>query len=60
VYKPNYLRDVNRLEVIDHRSDGLHGRVFSVRPCRVELSFQDHNRTLKVFVDDPAPEKKDV
>lgn len=46
---------VDRFEVIDHRSTvAFKGRVYSVRPCRVGLSFQDGGRTLKVFIDDPV------
>lgn len=36
---------VTRFEVIDED-----GRVYSNRPCTVELSYQDDGRTLKVFV----------
>lgn len=37
---------VTRFEVIDHT-----GRVYSIRPCKIELSYQDDGRTLKVFVE---------
>lgn len=36
---------VTRLEVIDSR----YARIFSMRPVELELSFQDNDRTLKVF-----------
>ena len=46
---------VTRFEVIDHRENpGYYRRTFVARPCRVELSYQDDGRTLKVFVDDAA------
>jgi hypothetical protein len=53
--------EVTRFEVIDHRAclncDTPHdrGRIFTAKPCRIELSYQDGGRTLKVFVDDPLP-----
>lgn len=37
--------DVTRFEVIDDS-----GRVYSIRSCAIELSYQDGGRTLKVFV----------
>lgn len=43
---------VRRLEIIDHKLGGT-GRVYSARPCSVELSFQDGDRTLKIFITDP-------
>jgi hypothetical protein len=48
---------VTRVEVIDHRTPRNieRGRVFTARDCAVELSYQDDGRTLKVFVNDPAP-----
>lgn len=36
---------VTRFEVIDEN-----GRVYTKRDCKVELSYQDDNRTLKVFI----------
>ena len=45
---------VTRVELIDHRASTSHGRVFVAYGCRVELSYQDNGRTLKVFVDDAA------
>jgi ribosomal protein L13E len=56
---PKLQKKVNRLEVIDHRAGVGTGRVFSVRPCAVTLSYQDQGRTLKVFVDDPPNEVQD-
>lgn len=41
----NLNESVTRLEVIDET-----GRVYSQWDCRVELSYQDNGRTLKVFV----------
>lgn len=41
---------VTRFEVID---DSMGGRVYTRRPCAVELSYQDGGRTLKVFVKKP-------
>ena len=44
---------VTRFEVIDHRVvKSAPGRVFTARPCRVELSYQDGGTTLNVFVTD--------
>lgn len=39
---------VTRLVIVDHT-----GRVFDKSNVRVRYSFQDDDRTLKVFVDDP-------
>lgn len=36
---------VTRFEVVDES-----GRVYTCRPCAIELSYQDGGRTLKVFV----------
>lgn len=36
---------VNRLEVIDR-----FGRAFVNTNCRIELSYQDEGKTLKIFV----------
>lgn len=51
--RQNALEDralaVTRLEVIDKT-----GRVYGNRPCTIELSFQDDDRTLKVFVNRSA------
>lgn len=48
-------KQVTRLEVIDHRHGAPSiGRVFSAWDCRIELSYQDDGRTLKVFVDGDA------
>lgn len=50
------LESVTRFEVIDHRGDvagtSYGGRVFTVRDVAIELSLQDGERTLKVFVRD--------
>jgi hypothetical protein len=47
---------VTRFEVIDHRAEdefrGKRGRVFTARPCKIELSYQDGGKTLKVFITD--------
>ena len=48
------FKKVTRLEVIDHRGEGL-GRVYGARPCSVAISVQDDGKTLKLFVTDPAP-----
>ena len=49
VFLDQLMRDraakVTRFELIDDT-----GRVYSLRPCRVEWSYQDDGRTLKVFV----------
>lgn len=36
---------VTRFEVIDEN-----GRVYTQKDCKVELSYQDDDRTLKVFI----------
>lgn len=36
---------VTRFEVIDDN-----GRVYTTKDCKVELSYQDDGRTLKVFI----------
>lgn len=48
----NYdLAKVTRFEVIDHRNGSLKpGRAFVVHGCKIELSYQDDGRTLKVFI----------
>lgn len=44
---------VTRLEVINHSSIGPVGRAYTNYSCgNLELSFQDNNRTLKIFVND--------
>ena len=45
------LAGVTRFEVIDHQHNM--GRVYSVNPTKVSLSFQDQGRTLKVFLEKP-------
>lgn len=49
---------VTRFEVIDHRqsrtSASDSARALVVYGAKVELSFQDYNRTLKVFLSDPS------
>jgi hypothetical protein len=42
---------VTRFEVIDHTKEML-GRAFVKYGVNVELSFQDDNKTLKVFLTD--------
>lgn len=39
------ISKVTRFEVIDEN-----GRVYTQRDCKVELSYQDDGRTLKVFI----------
>lgn len=46
------LPSVTRIEVID---SSLGGRVYSKRPAKVAISFQDGGRTLKVFVTSRGP-----
>ena len=44
---------VTHFEVIDHRAQSLQrGRRVTIHGCRIELSYQDDGRTLKVFVTD--------
>jgi len=38
---------ITRFEVIDEK-----GRVYTNNNCKIELSYQDDNRTLKVFIKD--------
>jgi hypothetical protein len=48
------MNNYNRIEVIDHRTDGL-GRVYTsdiMENVEVELIEQDNKRTLKVFIKD--------
>lgn len=51
------MEEVSRLEVIDHRKDG-EGRILVAWPTKVELSYQDEGKTLKVFLTDPVSEEK--
>lgn len=52
---------VTRFELIDHRERvGFHRRSFVANTCAIELSYQDGGRTLKVFVNDPAPASADA
>lgn len=50
------LDSITRFEVIDET-----GRVYSNRPCTVQVSIQDKGRTMKVFVNkrsvEPPPIK---
>lgn len=48
---------VTRFEVIDHTKNGA-GRVVVKYDVAVELSLQDDNRTLKVFLTDPQAAKR--
>lgn len=42
---------VTRIEVIDHQSEPIVGRVYTKWNCeKVRLSLQDEGRTLKIFV----------
>lgn len=44
-------KKTNRLEVINHNSGKPVGRVYTNYHCKsVELSFQDKNKTLKIFI----------
>lgn len=47
---------VTRFEVIDHTKDSEMGRAVVKYGADVKLSFQDNNRTLKVFLTDQAKE----
>ena len=47
------MSKVNRFEVIDHTSEKL-GREIVKYGVNVELSFQDDDKTLKVFLTDKA------
>ena len=47
------MSKVNRFEVIDHTSEKL-GREIVKYGVDVELSFQDDDKTLKVFLTDKA------
>ena len=42
---------VTRFEVVEHTKGGR-GRCYTAHNVKVELSLQDDNRTLKVFVND--------
>jgi len=42
----NKNKELTRLEVIDES-----GRVYINNNCKMELSYQDEGRTLKIFVD---------
>jgi hypothetical protein len=42
---------VTRIEVIDHQSEPMIGRAYTKWNCeKVELSLQDDERTLKIFI----------
>ena len=45
-------KNITRLEVINHSSEGETGRLLVKRGIAVSLSLQDEGRTLKVFLDD--------
>jgi len=53
-FKKEYLKNINRVEIINHNSITKQhelGRIFThneVKSC--ELSFQDENKTLKIFI----------
>ena len=47
-------KSVTRFEVIDHTSK-KRGRIVVEYNVNVELSLQDENRTLKVFLTDKKP-----
>ena len=43
-------KKVTRIEVIDHQSEPVIGRVYTKYDCeKVELQLQDDGRTLKIF-----------
>ena len=51
-YEKNRNTDkVTRFEVIDH-TEGGRGRFYTKHNIKVDLSFQDDSKTLKVFVSD--------
>lgn len=42
---------ITRVEIIDHQTETLPGRVYTKWDCeKVELSLQDDGRTLKIFI----------
>lgn len=42
---------VTRIEVIDHQSEPMIGRTYTKWNCeKVELSLQDDEKTLKIFI----------
>ena len=44
-------KKVTRIEVIDHQSEPVIGRVYTKWGCeKVELQLQDDGRTLKIFI----------
>jgi hypothetical protein len=45
------LKHINRLEVIDHTGEKL-GRIVVIYGAKVEVSFQDGFKTMKVFLSD--------
>lgn len=49
---PNSQKRVTRFEVIDEK-----GRAYVRWEARIELSYQDDGRTLKVFVKDREDDK---
>lgn len=46
----NALDKVTRFEVIDHTKDDSGGRILVRGNVHVQLSYQDDDRTLKVFL----------
>ena len=50
------VENVTRFEVIDHSKD-FKGRCYVKYDCSIELSLQDGNRTLKVFIKDATENK---
>ena len=45
-------KNITRLEVINHSSEGETGRLLVKKNISASLSLQDEGRTLKVFLDD--------
>ena len=44
------VKNITRLEVINHQDNPL-GKAYSKQNCqKIELSLQDDNRTLKIFI----------
>lgn len=44
------IAEATRLVVVDHRGGEPIGRIIDTMPVKIETSFQDDNRTLKIFI----------